>query len=115
MCVFSSKIVTTCAITCCLSNLLASLMRNHFSETTVGCTASYFKAKQKYQGMFETQKSGNKTGSGEICLNIRTLASSKVLQNYMMFILLLLPPHHNMRQCIALFAVAEGWLFLEIG
>ena len=30
--------------------------------------------KQKYQGMFETQKSGNKTSAGEIGLNIRTLA-----------------------------------------
>ena len=28
--------------------------------------------KQKYQGMFETQKSGNETSSGEIGLNIRT-------------------------------------------
>ena len=36
--------------------------------------------KQKYRGMFETQKSGNKTSSGEIGLNIRTLASPKVGQ-----------------------------------
>ena len=28
--------------------------------------------------MFETQKSGNKTSSGEIGLNIRTLASPKM-------------------------------------
>ena len=35
-------------------------------------------AKQKYLGMFETQKSGNKTSSGEIGLDIRTLASPKV-------------------------------------
>ena len=34
--------------------------------------------KQKYRGMFETQKSGNKTRSGEIGINIRTLASPKV-------------------------------------
>ena len=33
--------------------------------------------KQKYRGMFETQKSGNKTSSGEIVLKIRTLASPK--------------------------------------
>ena len=39
------------------------------------------KAKQKYWGMFETQKSGNKTSSGEIGLNIRTLASPKVGQD----------------------------------
>ena len=31
--------------------------------------------------MFETQKSGNKTSSGEIGLNIRTLASPKVGQD----------------------------------
>ena len=34
-------------------------------------------AKQKYRGMFETQKSRNKTSSGDIGLNIRTLASPK--------------------------------------
>ena len=37
--------------------------------------------KQKYRGMFETQKSGNKTSSGEIGLNIRTLESPKVGQD----------------------------------
>ena len=37
--------------------------------------------KQKYRGMFETQKSGDKTSSGEIGLNIRTLASPKVGQD----------------------------------
>ena len=31
--------------------------------------------------MFETQKSGNKTSSGEMGLNIRTLASPKVGQD----------------------------------
>ena len=36
------------------------------------------RAKQKYRWMFETQKSGNKTSSGEIGLNIRTHASPKV-------------------------------------
>ena len=39
------------------------------------------KAIQKYRGMFETQKSVNKTSSGEIGLNIRTLASPKVGQD----------------------------------
>ena len=39
------------------------------------------KAKEKYRGMFETQKSGNKTSSGEIELDIRTHASPKVGQN----------------------------------
>ena len=32
--------------------------------------------------MFETQKTGNKTKSGEICLNIRTLASPNVGQDH---------------------------------
>ena len=41
----------------------------------------FFKQKQKYRGMFETRKSGNKTSSGEIGLNIRTLASPKVGQD----------------------------------
>ena len=36
---------------------------------------------QKYRGIFETQKSGNKTSSGEIFLNIRTLASPNVGQD----------------------------------
>ena len=39
------------------------------------------KEKQKYRGMFETQKSRNKTSSGDIGLNIRTLASPKVGQD----------------------------------
>ena len=37
--------------------------------------------KQKYRGMFETRKSRNKTSSGDIGLNIRTLASPKVGQD----------------------------------
>ena len=40
-----------------------------------------FKAKEKYRGMFEIQKSGNKTSSGEIGLDIRTHASPKVGQD----------------------------------
>ena len=39
-----------------------------------------YQQKQKYRGMFETQKSRNKTSSGDIGLNIRTLASPKVGQ-----------------------------------
>ena len=42
---------------------------------------SLMSKKQKYRGMFETRKSGNKTSSGEIGLNIRTLASPKVVQD----------------------------------
>ena len=37
--------------------------------------------KQKNRGMFETQKSGNETTSGEIGLNIRTFANPKVGQD----------------------------------
>ena len=38
------------------------------------------KAKEKYRGMFEIQKSGDKTSSGEIGLDIRTHASPKRLR-----------------------------------
>ena len=38
-------------------------------------------ANDKYRVMFETQKSGNKTSSGEIGLDIRTYASPKVGQD----------------------------------
>ena len=37
--------------------------------------------KEKYQGMFKIQKSGDKTSSGEIGLDIRTHASAKVGQD----------------------------------
>ena len=46
------------------------------SNETVSC-----KAKEKYQGMFEIQKSGDKTSSGEIGLDIRTHASPEVGQD----------------------------------
>ena len=36
------------------------------------------KAKEKYRGMFEIQKSGDKTSPGEIGLDIRTHAIPKV-------------------------------------
>ena len=42
---------------------------------------SSMEAKEKYRGMFETQKSGNKTSSGEIGLDIRTHASPKMGQD----------------------------------
>ena len=35
------------------------------------------KTKQKYRGMFETQKSGNKTSSGEIGLDIENMQVPK--------------------------------------
>ena len=37
-----------------------------------------FKAKEKYRGVFEIQRSGDKTSSGEIGLDIRTYASPKM-------------------------------------
>ena len=43
--------------------------------------SNFKKQKQKYRGMFETQKSRNKTSSRDIGLNIRTLASPKVGQD----------------------------------
>ena len=46
-----------------------------------GILFSNMKQKQKYRGMFETQKSGNKTSSGDIGLTIRILASPKVGQD----------------------------------
>ena len=43
--------------------------------------STYVKAKQKNRGMFETQKSGSRTSSGEIGRNMRTRASPKVGQD----------------------------------
>ena len=39
------------------------------------------KAKEKYRGVFEIQRSGDKTSSGEIGLDIKTHASPKVVQD----------------------------------
>ena len=44
-------------------------------------TQTFRKAKEKYRGVFEIQKSGDKTSSGEIGLDIRTHASPKVGQD----------------------------------
>ena len=41
----------------------------------------HLKAKEKYRGVFEIQRSGDKTSSGEIGLDIRTHASPKVGQD----------------------------------
>ena len=41
----------------------------------------YQQAKEKYRGVFEIQKSGDKISSGEIGLDIRTHASPKVGQD----------------------------------
>ena len=40
-----------------------------------------FEAKEKYRGVFEIQRSGDKTSSGKIGFNIRTHASPKVGQD----------------------------------
>ena len=45
-----------------------------------------FQAKEKYRGMFEIQKSGDKTISGKIVLDIRTHASPKVGQDQVLCI-----------------------------
>ena len=42
-----------------------------------------FNAREKYRGMFEIRKSGDKTSSGEIGFQIRTHASPKVGQDRM--------------------------------
>ena len=42
---------------------------------------SVLQAKEKYRGVFEIQRSGDKTSSGEIGLDIRTYASHKVGQD----------------------------------
>ena len=42
---------------------------------------TFYQAKEKYRGVFEIQKSGDKTSSGEIGLDIRTHASPKVGQD----------------------------------
>ena len=43
------------------------------------CHTKQYDAKEKYRGIFEIQKSGDKTSPGEIGLDIRTHASPKVL------------------------------------
>ena len=54
----------------------------HIGNKLINCMRdTYYKQKQKYRGMSETQKSRNKTSSGDIGLNIRTLASPKVGQD----------------------------------
>ena len=40
-----------------------------------------YKAKEKYRGVFEIQRTGDKTSSGEIGLDIRTHVSPKVGQD----------------------------------
>ena len=56
----------------------------HLPSETGHCCVVFLrvdKAKEKYRGVFETQKSGDKTSSGEIGLDTRTHASPKVGQD----------------------------------
>ena len=83
---------------CCFIISSTSLWRNHFNHIfghtidLISIKNDYFdlyirsvndstKAKEKYRGIFEIQKSGDKTSSGEIGLDIRTHASPKVGQD----------------------------------
>ena len=51
------------------------------SPVIMSQTGMVSKAKEKYRGVFEIQRSGDKTSSGEIGLDIRTHASPKVGQD----------------------------------
>ena len=71
---FSMQVIILCS---CINTTL-------LYNQTVWVTEQYehvFKAKEKYRGVFEIQKSGDKTSSGEIGLDIRTHASPKVGQD----------------------------------
>ena len=52
---------------------------------------------------------------GIIFRNVRRVHRFILCQNYMMFPLVLNPPPPILRLCIDLFAVAKGWLLLDIG
>ena len=56
-------------------------MKGLLSKDSVRFLPFSFKQKQKYQGMFKIQKSGNKRSSGEIGLNFRIFASPKLGQD----------------------------------
>ena len=47
----------------------------------IECLLLFYAQKEKYRGIFESQKSGNKTSSGQIGLDIRTHASPEVGQD----------------------------------
>ena len=57
---------------------ITSQVKSKKSATSVLIRCITKEAKEKYRGMFETQKSGNKISSGEIGLDIRTHVSPKV-------------------------------------
>ena len=63
------------------NSFAANFLTNLFSLCHIYFNRKGHKAKEKYRGIFETQKSGDKTGPGEIGLDIRTHASPKVGQD----------------------------------
>ena len=85
------------SVSCLASRTRHECLRNNESEGTKNTechwynkciyltrylqTNTLYKAKEKYRGIFEIQKSGDKTSSGEIGLDIRTHASPKVGQD----------------------------------
>ena len=64
-------------------NLVMNSLSQYIDISLCFCVflQSLSEAKEKYRGMFEIQKSGDKTSSGEIGLDIRTYASPKVGQD----------------------------------
>ena len=54
---------------------------NHISVKFEVTEDTRSQAKEKYRGVFEIQRTGDKTSSGEIGLDIRTHASPKVGQD----------------------------------
>ena len=61
-----------------LTSLTSLILYKAFYELK---KTNFIKAKEKYRGVFKIQKSGDKTSSGEIGLDIRTHASPKVGQD----------------------------------
>ena len=80
-----SAITKTC--TCTRSGTIFDRVLHVFNidlnliEKKFPISGTMIEAKEKYRGVFETKKSGDKTSSGEIGLDIRTHASPKVGQD----------------------------------
>ena len=62
-------------------NIYVKHLRDNSKSASTKRRNILWKAKEKYRGVFEIQKSGDKTSSGEIGLDIRTHASPKVGQD----------------------------------
>ena len=71
----------TCKIPLYFENLDPPLICYQYKSPIRNIIFNYNQAKEKYRGVFEIQKSGDKTSSGEIGLDIRTHASPKVGQD----------------------------------